>query len=287
MIKSMTGYGDGVFSSNGKGYSVEIRSVNHRFVDFSMRLPDKSIGIEEKIRGEIKKLFSRGYFSVCIYPVNDDTDTLNVNIPLSVKYMNVLKRLKNELNIGGEIELSHILLFKDIFSPGSSSGRVEWETMQEGLSTALSKLEGMRIEEGKNLANDLNLRLANIDALAKSIEERSPEVTNSCRERLKQRVSSLLDMQIDESRLLMEVTMFAERSNVTEELIRTWSHLSQFKRFMASEEPVGRRMDFLCQEIQREINTIASKANDAGISQMAVDMKGELEKIKEQVQNIE
>lgn len=287
MIKSMTGYGDGVFSSNGKGYTVEIRSVNHRFVDFSMRLPDKSIGIEEKIRGEIKKRFSRGYFSVFIYQVNDESDALNVNIPLSVKYMTTLKRLKNELNIGGEIKLSHILLFKDIFSPGSSSGRVEWETMQEGLSTALSKLEGMRIEEGKNLANDLNLRLANIDALAKSIEERSPEVTNSCRERLKQRVSSLLDMQIDEARLLMEVTMFAERSNVTEELIRTWSHLSQFKRFMASEEPVGRRMDFLCQEIQREANTIASKANDAEISQMAVDVKGELEKIKEQVQNIE
>ncbi|MFQ5586078.1 MAG: YicC/YloC family endoribonuclease [Thermodesulfobacteriota bacterium] len=290
MIKSMTGYGSGEFGVGGRVFSVEVKSVNHRFIDFSMRVPERLCpGLEGRIRTEIKSLFSRGYFSVSIYPSGAEEGAVDLDIDLAMRYRDALRRVRDELDLDGEVDLSHIINFREIFSAGRESRVTEgaWESVREGFRQALEKLSGMRNEEGRKLSQDIAVRLTSLEGLAGEIEERTPLVADRYRERLSKRIASLTDMELDEGRLLTEVALFAERSNIAEELVRIKSHVEQFNKMLQLDEPVGRRLDFLCQEIQREINTIASKANDLEISHRVVEMKGELEKIREQVQNIE
>ncbi|MCP3678571.1 MAG: YicC family protein [Deltaproteobacteria bacterium] len=291
MTKSMTGYGSGCFNAGGRSFSVEVKSVNHRYIDFSMRVPERLIpGLEGKIRAAIKAHFSRGYFSIAIYPSGAEERAVELNLDLAREYHGALVRLHDELALDGKVDLSHIISFKDIFSsPGGeqSIGEEGGDAAMVGLLQAITILSEMRGEEGAALSRDITGRLASLEGSAGEIEERTPMVADRYRERLMGRIASLEGVEFDEGRLLTEVALFAERSNITEELVRIRSHVEQFRALLKLSEPVGRRLDFLCQEIQREVNTIASKANDLEISHSVVEMKGELEKIREQVQNIE
>ncbi len=287
MIKSMTGYGGGLFVVDGREFFLEARSVNHRFLDFKIRLPDRSLSLEGRIRSAIKERFSRGYFSVSVCPAGDLSGDLDLNIPLSKSCYNTLNKLREALDVEEEVTISHLLSFKELLINRYSPGNLDCDAFKEALLKALSQLDEMRAEEGENLADDINTRLSALEEMAVRVEAMSSVVTEKYRERLNARLSHMADLHVDEARLLTEVTLLAERSNITEEVVRAKSHIDLFRRFMTSEDPVGRRMDFLCQELQRELNTIASKANDTEISHVVVDMKGELEKIREQVQNIE
>ncbi len=284
----MTGYGSSEITLQGRRYSIEARSVNHRFIDISMRLSEGFLKYEQKIREMIKRRFSRGYFTVYVHSTSDTAKSLDINIPLARNYLDAIKRLKEELNIDGSIDLSLMLMFREIFLRGELEyGENNWEELKEGIDTALSKLTDMRKAEGKNLSHDISSGLVALGGYVAKIREREPSVIDFYRERLKRRIESFSDIQIEEQRLLAEVAIFAERSNITEELTRLDSHIEQFNKTMELNEPNGRRLDFLCQEMLREINTIASKANDVDISHMVVEMKWELEQIREQVQNIE
>jgi len=291
MMKSMTGYGSGEFSVAGRVYSVEIKSVNHRYIDFSMRVPDRLIaGLEGKIRGELKNRFSRGYFSVSIYPSGGDEGVLQLNVDLAREYHAGLVQLCRELGLAEKVDLSHLISFKDIFAARREREKDDeggWEIVKSALGKALTALSAMRGVEGEELSGDISTRLSLLEKSMKDVEERTPLVADHYRERMIERIASLTDTEFDEGRLLTEVALFAERSNITEELVRIKSHIDQFRKMLHLDEPVGRRLDFLCQELQREINTIASKANDVEIAHHVVEMKGELEKIREQVQNIE
>ncbi|MEE9591150.1 MAG: YicC/YloC family endoribonuclease [Thermodesulfobacteriota bacterium] len=288
MINSMTGYGSSEITLQGRRYSIEARSVNHRFIEISMRLSEGFLKYEQKIREMIKRRFSRGYFTVYVHSTSDTAKSLDINIPLARNYLDAIKRLKEELNIDGSIDLSLMLMFREIFLRGELEyGENNWEELKEGIDTALSKLTDMRKAEGKNLSNDISSGLVALGGYVVKIRERAPSVIDLYRGRLKKRIESFSDIQIEEQRLLAEVAIFAERSNITEELTRFDSHIEQFNKTMELNEPNGRRLDFLCQEMLREINTIASKANDVDISHMVVEMKWELEQIREQVQNIE
>ncbi len=290
MTKSMTGYGSGGFTVGGRNFSVEVKSVNHRYIDFSMRVPERLIpGLEGKIRAEIKAHFSRGYFSVAIYPSGAEERTIDLNLDLAREYHSALVRLHDELALDGKVDLSHIISFREIFSSGGEKGVGEegWDAAMGGLRQAITILSDMRGEEGVALSHDITGRLASLEGSTGEIEERTPMVADRYRERLLGRIASIEGVEFDEGRLLTEVAVFAERSNITEELVRIKSHVEQFRALLKLSEPVGRRLDFLCQEIQREVNTIASKANDLEISHSVVEMKGELEKVREQVQNIE
>ncbi len=284
----MTGYGSSEITLQGRRYSIEARSVNHRFIEISMRLSEGFLKYEQKIREMIKRRFSRGYFTVYVHSTSDTAKSLDINIPLARNYLDAIKRLKEELNIDGSIDLSLMLMFREIFLRGELEyGENNWEELKEGIDTALSKLTDMRKAEGKNLSNDISSGLVALGGYVVKIRERAPSVIDLYRGRLKKRIESFSDIQIEEQRLLAEVAIFAERSNITEELTRFDSHIEQFNKTMELNEPNGRRLDFLCQEMLREINTIASKANDVDISHMVVEMKWELEQIREQVQNIE
>jgi uncharacterized protein (TIGR00255 family) len=284
----MTGYGSGEITLQGRRYSVEVKSVNHRFIEISIRLPERFLNFERNVRGMIKKRFSRGYFTIYVHSTSDAVKSLDINIPLARSYLDTIKRLKEELNIEGNIDLSLMMMFREIFLRGELEHEGNnWEELQEGIDIALSKLTEMRMVEGKNLSHDISSRLAALGGYVTKIKERAPVVIDYYRERLKRRIESFSDIQIEEQRLLAEVAIFAEKSNITEELTRFKSHIEQFNKTMELNEPNGRRLDFLCQEMLREINTIASKANDIDISHMVVEMKWELEQIREQVQNIE
>jgi len=291
MTNSMTGCGSGSFTVGERNFSVEVKSVNHRYIDFSMRVPERLIpGLEGKVRAEIKGRFSRGYFSVAIYPSGAGERGVELNLDLARAYYDALVRLHDELALDGKVDLSHLITFRDIFSTGGEQAVEEEEggdAAMEGLRQAMTTLADMRGGEGAALSRDIIGRLADLEEIAGVIEERTPLVGDRYRERLLERIASIDGVEFDEGRLLTEVAIFAERATITEELVRIKSHLEQFRALLKLDEPVGRRLDFLCQEFQREINTIASKANDLEISRQVVEMKSELEKIREQVQNIE
>lgn len=291
MIKSMTGYGIAEFSIGEDKFSLEIKSVNHRFLEINVKAPIRFSLLENKIRDEIKRSFSRGCFYVSIATAGEAAGILKMNIPLARQYLNALHELKTELSLKGAIDIELFLkCFKDIFSPGETSLDLErdWQGLKQCLGIAIGSLESMRQDEGSTLSDDMALRLHSIKSSASKMEKRAPVITEMYREKLKQKMANILgNANIDETRLLTEAALFAERSNITEELVRLKSHLAQFKDMLKLNEPVGRKMDFLCQEILREINTIGSKANDLELSNFVVTAKAELEKIREQAQNIE
>jgi len=290
VLKSMTGYGTAEFSIGEDRFSLEIKSVNHRFVEINVRTPDKFSLLENKIRDEIKQHFSRGSFYVSISAGREIAGAININIPVAKQCLAMLRGLQKELGLKGDIDIELLLKFKEIFSIGEAEQDLEkyWEGLKYGLSSALGSLKKMREEEGSALSDDIASRLNCMEDIAYEMDERAPVVAETYREKLRQRMANMLgNANVDEARLLTEVAIFAERGNITEELVRLKSHFAQFKDMVKLGEPVGRKMDFLCQEILREINTIGSKANDSELANLVVSAKAELEKIREQVQNIE
>ncbi|MBI5644207.1 MAG: YicC family protein [Deltaproteobacteria bacterium] len=289
MVKSMTGYGRSDFSIGGDVYSLEAKSLNHRFIDISLRMPERISVFEGRIREEIKKRFSRGAFSVFVSATSVEAPALKINLPMAKAYIEAAADIRKEFGLGGELDAPAILKLKDIFSLERKApvSEADWDSVKTGFDMAFGQLEDWRKKEGAALKSDLLGNLETIEGLLFSVEARAPKVLESYRQRLWEEMEKFLKDRVDESRILLEAAVFADRTAISEEIVRLKSHLDMFRQFLRSEEPVGKRLDFLCQEIGREVNTIGSKPSDVQITQVVVEMKGEIEKIREQVQNIE
>jgi uncharacterized protein (TIGR00255 family) len=292
MIKSMTGYGRGEWQGELKQIEAEIRSFNHRYLDVSIRLPRKLNPLEGQVRNLLKQRVSRGRLEVAVQL--EDTSAgeqkLELDLSLARDIHLALKSLQETLGLPGEIRLETLANFRDLFVRKEMEVDLEkeWTSLQTALENALTNLEQMRQNEGLNLKSDFLNRLKTVEDLARQIAAQSPLSLQAGRDRLAERVAELSGgLEVDPSRLAQEVAFLAERSDITEELVRLKSHLNQFREMLDRPEPMGRRMEFLLQEFNREANTIGSKANDAGISHLTVEIKSELEKMREQVQNVE
>ncbi|NLJ73927.1 MAG: YicC family protein [Firmicutes bacterium] len=292
MIKSMTGFGQGEASNQEWSVKVEMKSVNHRYLDLWLRIPKQYSLLEEPIRMLIQEEMSRGRVevSVNIEEFGDRQRNVRINKPLLNGYLAALETIQQELGIKESIQLDHILQLPDLLELEEPD--VNWDSLQEtvlkAVRTALDELEAMRRNEGYQLSQDILMKISLIERHVDRISEIAPAVVQDYRERLKERLGDLLDgTTITEERFVGEVALFADKCSIDEELVRLRSHIQQFRQSIEKESPVGRKLDFLLQEMNREINTIGSKGNNVGIAGLVVDVKSELEKIREQVQNIE
>ncbi|MCF8010813.1 MAG: YicC family protein [Clostridiales bacterium] len=292
MIKSMTGFGRGESFGLGKKFTVELKSVNHRFCELFFKLPKSMNFLEERCKRLSKDYISRGrvegFFTVEDY--EERPVTVKVDKTLAESYYKAMKELKDSLQLTEMPSIQDIINFPGVLVAEELNEDVEewWVFVEQALSQALSDLVKMREVEGEKLYQDLIDRINNIYSYNKEIEQRAPQVIEEYHGRMQNRLQEWSDSSnFDEDRLYSEVVIFAERSNITEETVRLDSHFNQMFECIKSNEPVGRKMDFLAQEVNREINTIASKANDAVIGKLVVEVKSELEKIREQIQNVE
>lgn len=293
MIKSMTGFGRGQFSDDLYSFKVEIKAVNHRYNDLSIKMPKHMNYLEEKIKKIIKKKINRGKVDVYINLeyVEESPIDIKVDINLAKSYKEALEMLSNELELDSDIRINNILSMSDIIKTEKKELDEDkiWLCLKDALEMAVKDIMVMKISEGEELKKDMVSHLDKIEELLIKIEERSPLVTIEYKEKLKERVANLLDKdgEVDEDRINSEIVYFADKSNINEEIIRLKSHLKQFLSILKENDPVGRKLDFLIQEMNREINTIGSKASDMVISQNVVEVKSEIEQIREQVQNVE
>ncbi len=292
MLTSMTGFGRGESQSNNIKFLVELRSLNHRYLDVSVKMPKIYTYLEESIRQNIKEYVKRGRVEVFIAYENIGDTEVNVvaDVALAKEYINALNKLK-ELEVKDDVTVSLIAKYPDVIRVEKKEldEDTTWNCLLDALTNALNKLTEMRKLEGAQLKEDLLKRLSIIADDINKIEERSPQIIIEYRQRLNDRIKELLEdgHNLDENRIVMEVAMFADKSSITEEIVRFASHIKQFKKTMEEDDSIGRKLDFIIQEMNREVNTIGSKANDLTITNIVVNMKSELEKMREQVQNIE
>jgi len=292
MIRSMTGFGRGNYEESGRSFVIEIKSVNHRYLDVNIKLPRAMISLEERIRKAISEKISRGKIDVFVTQNNYEKEDLvaSFNEHLADSYVKCLKEIRDRYSVRDDISVSLIAKFPDVISLQKDEQDLEelWKTAEVPLKMAVEALVEMRQREGAKLKEDIVTRCNNITELVNKVELRAPLVVKEYKERLEQRLKELLnDAVIDENRVAMEIAIFADRSNIDEEIVRLKSHLAQMVDNTKLEEPVGRKLDFILQELNRETNTIGSKANDAELVQIVLNMKNEIEKIREQVQNVE
>ena len=292
MIRSMTGYGREQTIINNRDILVEIRSVNNRYYDFSARFPRAYGYLEEKLKSFLQGSISRGKVEVSVSIYNNDNadEQIEVNMSVAKGYINALREANKELELNDDITLSQITRFSDVFNVKKIAEDEEaiWSSVKDVANSALKKFVSMRETEGEKIKDDLLDKLSGIEVMLTKIEKRSPEVTENYRNRLFTKLKDILtDNNIDEQRILMEAAVFSEKTAVDEETVRLHSHISQFRTFLNASEPIGRKLDFLVQEMNREINTIGSKSQDLDITRIVVDVKSEIEKIREQIQNIE
>ena len=298
MPKSMTGYGRAQRLADGKDVLVEIRAVNHRYYEFSARLPRTCMYLEEKLKTFLNGKIARGKVEVSVTITRPDGKDAQIAVNRSVAegYVNALRMLNEEMGENGanwlddDITLSSLLRLPDVFTvtKEQEDENAVWAVVSEAAAEALDSFVSMRKAEGERLASDLTGKLSGLEAMLKQVEAIEPGVAESYRLKLLAKLKELLgDTNIDEQRILTETAIFAEKTAIDEETVRLHSHISQFRTLIASDEPVGRKLDFLVQEMNREVNTIGSKAQDLSITRLVVDMKSEIEKIREQIQNIE
>ena len=292
MITSMTGYGRGDFKKNGIEACVEIRSFNNRFLEVSVRLPKIISHCDQLVKELIRKYISRGRIniSVTLQTENDTYLGLKADIDLAKAYKRLLIDLKESLSIPGDVKIEHLISLPDLIIMEGDEERAEdvWEVVEQAIEIAAKELMEMRKREGQELLNDLKKRLKILDKSIKEIETLSADRSQVVKNKLFERIAELLNIpEIDEKRLEQEVAILAERMDVTEECVRFQSHNKLFIEALSSFEPPGRKLNFILQEMNREANTIGAKANDADISHIVVSIKEEIEKIREQVQNIE
>lgn len=292
MPKSMTGYGRGQSQGFGKRVTVEMKSVNHRFLDIQVKLPKQYQSLEEKAKSLIKNHIARGRVDtfISIEETEESQRIVKVDKELAMAYYNSLKELGEFLKIPLNITLFEVCQLPDVIQIQDAELDLEsfWQVVEQALLGAVEGLVEMRQVEGEELAKDLIQRQQSIWDMVDKIEGRSRVMPKIYQERIQERLQELLaEVPVDDQRIAMEVAILAERSAIDEELVRLRSHLIQLVNNLKATEPVGRKLDFLVQELHREINTIGSKANDLEISQYVVEVKSELEKIREQVQNLE
>lgn len=293
MITSMTGFGRGEASSDGISVTVELKTVNSRYLDISFRLPQSIRDKELELKELLQKYIERGNVSLSIHVDKADTGVpeITYNENLVRGYKNMLNNLCEVAGIVEPIKLNTLLEFEDIFESREEDETTTekiWELTQQSAESAAEELLHMRQQEGSQLENDLNKRIDHIDEMLEIVKEKVEGRSEEIKEDLLEKINELIESdKIDPDRLEMEVAMMVDKMDITEEIVRTQSHIKYFREAINSEESVGRRLKFLSQEINREINTIGSKANDAEISQYVVQAKESLEQIKEQVQNVE
>lgn len=288
----MTGYGREQLVIEQRDITVEIKSVNHRYYEFSARVPRAYGYLEEKLKSFVKGSIARGKVEVSITINNLNGKEVNINIDklMAAGYVSALREANNELGLTDDITLSTIIRFSDIFNVQKVAEDEEkiWNDVKCTAESALAKFVEMREREGCQLKNDLLIKVSNIENTLEIVEESAPITAELYREKLYAKLQEVLsDSNIDEQRVITEAAIFAEKIAIDEEIVRLKSHISQFRELLETDDPVGRKLDFLVQEINREINTIGSKAQDVKITKCVVDMKSEVEKIREQIQNIE
>ena len=292
MLKSMTGFGRYELINGQSKIMVEMKSVNHRYLDLSIKMPKKFNCFEAAIRNLIKNNVQRGKIDVFLSWENEEETnvTLHYNRMLAQEYMDCFQEMKEQFGVADDVSVSMLASFPEVLVMQHIEEDVQqfWDSIQTAVEGALQGLIQTRILEGEHLKNDLLKKLDGMLELVQKIEKRSPVVLNEYRDRLEEKVKEVLEnTAIDENRILTEVTIFADKICVDEETVRLRSHIMHTKEILEQEESVGRKLDFIAQEMNREANTILSKANDLEISNCAIELKTEIEKIREQIQNIE
>ena len=292
MVKSMTGYGRAREMRNGRDITVEVRSVNNRYLDCTVKMPRAYIFAEDRMKARVQQAISRGKVDVfvTIDASAADEAVVAVNEPLARGYYEALTRLKTMFSLPGEVTPEVLAKFPDVLAVTKAEEDVDAIAADicAVLDDALAAYNDMRAVEGEKLAADVAGRVTTIETVVGKVEERSPQTVAAYRQRLEAKMQEVLQSTtIDESRILTEAAIFADKIAVDEETVRLRSHIAQLRAMLASDEPVGRKLDFLIQEVNRECNTIGSKCSDLTIAQDVVNMKAEVEKIREQVQNME
>ncbi len=293
MIKSMTGFGRSQVNENGYTISCEIKGVNHRYFDPHIRMPRRYGLLEERVKEEIKKQIHRGRIeiSINIEKTRESTRNIKVDKDLAMAYHKSLKDLAEYLDMNAVFSLIDIFRLPDVFSLEDAEEDLEitWQTLQKSIAEATDGLMAMRIKEGQNLLTDLMNRTDFILNEVRKLEARAPLLEKEYEEKLRNKIKEMIPLEsIDDNRILQEVAIFADHVSITEEIVRLQSHVKQFNEILSNgDEAIGRKSDFLVQEMFREINTVASKANDIEMGQIVISVKAELEKIREQLQNIE
>lgn len=291
MVTSMTGFGRGSAQSEGLTIHVELRSVNKRHLDISLRTPTIAAEVEAHIRSTLQDSVARGRITVMLDAEwEDHAADVALNTDAALHIHDLMKRLRAVTQVQEPVRLAHLLQFEELFAADTDDGLTEddWPVVQTALHEAIDALKAMRREEGRALHNDLNARVDAIEDHLRVVEERIPGRVADHQERLRTRLADLLaDDRLDPDRIETEIAILADKLDLNEECVRLHSHLSQFREACSDGEPTGRRLKFITQEIHREVNTISAKANDDIVSRRAVQMKEEVEKIREQIRNVE
>jgi uncharacterized protein (TIGR00255 family) len=291
MIKSMTGFGRGEASQDNITFSVDIKTVNHRYSDISVRLPRMVSPLEEKIREYMGSKLNRGKIDIYINYDSFGQDTkVKLDTNLASAYVDSLSILKQQFDIKDDISLSLITKFPDILKLETEEKDLDflWSVLYSAIEQAVESLVEMRSREGERLCKDMLEKLDCINATIDQIKAKSPELVEVYKNKLYDKIKEMTkDIQLDENRLLTEVAIYADKSSIDEEIVRLKSHIEEFKKTLYVQGTIGKKLDFIVQEMNREVNTIGSKASDLGVVNNVIAMKTEIEKIREQVQNIE
>jgi uncharacterized protein (TIGR00255 family) len=290
----MTGFGAATvrLGARSRGsVSIEIKSVNQRFLDLKLSLPKEYAGWESEVRKIVQERVGRGRVEIYVgrSVAGDDRPRVEVDEDLARAYVDQWRRLKRRLRLAGEVDLSLLKGIPDLYRAREVTAVPESEraVLLRALASALRALDAARLREGKHLADDMRARIRALEKLASGMTERAEASRHDTRRRIEERMRELVDGKFDEGRIVQEAAFLAERSDVTEEVVRLKSHLGALRDLLDTDDSVGKRIDFLLQEVQREVNTVASKSSDLELTHLAVDAKGEVEKIREQVQNVE
>lgn len=292
MIKSMTGFGRCEIAENNRKFTVEMKSVNHRYLDVNIKMPKKLNYFESAIRAELKRYISRGKVDIFITyeDYTEDNASIRYNRELAAEYMKYLRLMQEEFGLDDDIRVSTLSRYPDVFTMEEQTIDEEelWKELQRAIRGAAEGFVQTRIEEGEHLRDDLLDKLDGMLKMVDFISERSPQIVQEYRRKLEDKVRELLgDAQADENRLLTEVTIFADKVCVDEELVRLRSHIESTQKTLQEGGSIGRKLDFIAQEMNREANTTLSKSGDLEITNCAIELKTEIEKVREQIQNIE
>lgn len=282
MVQSMTGFG----SAEKGPFRVEARSVNHRFLEVSVKMPPDLLEHEMPLRAMARERFSRGKVDLFVTVSGSAGGRVRIDTNLARELYSTLRALQDELSLPGTINIETIAGFRDLITAGAEAGAAG--QLYEAAAGALDKLREMRLREGESVDADLSGRIERVGTMAEQIALLCPEAVSACRERFTARLRELFgDVAFDEARVLQEASLVAEKTDISEEITRVRSHLGQLRGLLKGKEPAGRKIEFLLQELNREVNTLSAKAGDYRISSLTVEIKAELEKLREQVQNIQ